>query len=43
MQWQDFHLAFANPGMGHRLEFRTVWMDVAYVCEDHVEVQRAAP
>ncbi len=34
---QDFTLRFQNPG-GHRLEFRTFWLDRSYVKQDRVEV-----
>jgi hypothetical protein len=34
---QDFTLRFQNP-VGHRLEFRTFWLDRSYVKQDRVEV-----
>ncbi len=39
-EWQEIGLRFRNPGEGHRLEFRTRWYDVAYLCEDRVEIRR---
>ena len=40
MRYQDFPLRFTNP-VGHRLEFRTYWHDIAYVRQDRVEAVRA--
>ena len=39
MAYADFALQFDNP-VGHRLEFRTYFMDIAYVRQDAVVVRR---
>jgi hypothetical protein len=40
MQAVDVALDFTSPGGGHRLEFRTLYRDIAYLWEDRIEVRR---